>query len=87
MRNRKYDVDSINLSISDWYPFVNEQFDGITIQWESDIGFGEYTIFRSHGVKEWMFDSEGMDWPDDKRFGEKLLSLILAGACDSEVQR
>ena len=80
MAERKIDIDNINLVVGKWYPFVNDEFEGIHIEWDSDIGFGIYTIYRQRGTKEWMLDDEGMDYPDDKRFGEKLLSLILVDA-------
>lgn len=40
---RKHDVDKINLKVIDIVPFVNKFDSGFVIQWNSDIGFGEYT--------------------------------------------
>ena len=73
---RKHDVDSINLKIDE----VEPCFGGIIIRWSSDIGFGEYTIYRkpihdSPDVLIWVAESETMDNMDDKAFGKKLFDL------------
>ena len=75
---RKHDVDSINLKIDEVVPC----FGGIIIRWSSDIGFGEYTIYRkpvhdSPGVLVWVAESETMDNMDDMAFGKKLFELWL----------
>lgn len=77
---RKYDVNDIRLVVTDWHPFHNEEYEGIVIEWESDLGWGQYQIYREVGAQGWSVDSEGMDSKDDRQFGEKLFSLILEGA-------
>lgn len=44
--SRKINVKDINLQIDTVKPFVNEKFSGITIEWSSTIGFGEYTLYK-----------------------------------------
>ncbi len=75
---RKHDVNKINLQIDE----VEMVCGGIVIYWNSDIGFGQYTI-RLQSVDgdpdnvEWVAESECMDKDDDKAFGAKLLSLWM----------
>lgn len=76
---RKHDVEKINLTVRSMRPFCNDKFDGISIEWESDIGFGEYTIYRPVGEEQWCADSEHMDTDEDKAFLHKLLGLIADG--------
>lgn len=35
-----FEVDKINLDAYEFKPFVNEQYTGVVIRWDSDIGFG-----------------------------------------------
>ena len=75
---RKLDVDSINLKIDEVVPC----FGGIIIRWSSNIGFGEYTIYRRPAnnhpdLVAWVAESEHMDSFEDKAFGEKLLKLWM----------
>ena len=74
---RKHNINEINLEINDFYPFVNEQYTGIAIQWNSNIGFGEYTIYKPVGSNEWFVDSEGMDDNENKDFIKKLMDLFI----------
>ena len=85
---RTQDVNSIHLKVEEVFPFVIknangiEDTNGIIIKWNSDIGFGEYTI-RSvpaswdPNVRTWIADSEGMDSIEDNGFGRKLLELWM----------
>lgn len=75
---RKYDLNDIHLSVEEWHPYSNEKYEGLTITWYSDIGFGEYTIYRESGSDKWYADSEGMDSNNDKSFLNKLLELMAA---------
>ena len=59
-------------------PFKNEWFEGFTIYWSGNIGFGQYTIYRSNGSEEWCGDSECMDSNDDKWFIKRLLSDFVS---------
>lgn len=75
---RKIDVTKINLEIVDVIPFVNDRHEGFLIEWDSDIGFGEYTIYRTPGSYEWHADSECMDSPDDREFITELMRLFIS---------
>ena len=75
--DRRYKPDEINLQINDWIPFVNERGSGVVIEWYSDIGFGEYTLYKRNGTEEWSADSELMDIDEDKAFIEELLKLLV----------
>lgn len=45
---RKHPVDTINLKIVSFYPFYHSKDNnGFVIDWESDIGFGQYTIYKT----------------------------------------
>ena len=79
---RKYDTSKINLCIDHWKPFVNDTFMGFWIEWSSDIGFGEYTIFKPVHPKSkedniWMGASEYMDTNEDKAFLKELMKLLV----------
>lgn len=73
---REHDVTQIHLSVDSWRPFVNAEYEGISIQWSSDIGFGEYTIYKTKDSDRWFADSECMDSDNDKAFVSELLKLI-----------
>jgi hypothetical protein len=75
---RRFAVDTINLDAYEFEPFVNEKFTGVVIRWDSDIGFGEYTIYKEIGSDEWHCDSEHMDNNEDKDFIKELLKLFVA---------
>ena len=74
---RRMNVNEINLSIEDVIPFSNERYSGFIIEWSSDIGFGEYTIYNPANSNEWRADSECMDRNEDKDFVKKLMSLFI----------
>lgn len=74
---RKHKVDEIHLEIDDLIPFVNEHHTGFIIEWSSDIGFGEYTIYRNIDSGEWIGDSEYMDNNEDKEFIKELMRLFV----------
>lgn len=74
---RKYPVNEINLDIYDFYPFENERNSGFVITWTSDIGFGEYTIYKPTGCDEWYGDSECMDSNEDKDFIRELMKVFV----------
>ena len=45
---RKHPVDTINLKIIRFHPFYNsDESNGFIIEWDSDIGFGQYTIYKT----------------------------------------
>lgn len=74
---RRFEVDKINLDAYEFEPFVNEKFTGVVIRWDSDIGFGEYTIYKAHDSNEWHADAETMDNNEDKRFVKELMRLFI----------
>lgn len=74
---RRIEVNNINLDAYEIKPFVNEKFTGLVIRWDSDIGFGEYTIYKEVGSNEWHADSEHMDSNEDKDFIKELMKLFI----------
>ena len=74
---RRIEIDKINLDAYEIAPFVNDRFTGIVIRWDSDIGFGEYTIYKEVGSNEWHGDSEHMDNNEDKDFLRELIKLFI----------
>lgn len=74
---RKHDVTQINLDVCDIRPFSNESYQGFIIEWDSDIGFGEYTVYKRTGTNEWFADSEYMDSNSDKEFITELMKQFI----------
>lgn len=74
---RRNDPTKINLEITDIRLFENNSWVGFKIEWDSDIGFGTYTIYKKPGEKEWHGDSEYMDSNKDKAFLHELLRLFF----------
>ena len=62
---RKNSVKDINLRVIDVRPFHNDQNEneGIIIKWASDIGWGEYTIWRKFNKELYSkeVESHGLD--------------------------
>ena len=69
--------NEIHLTVNTVETFQNDKHSGIVIEWDSDIGFGEYTIYRKEGSSEWFGDSEHMDHGEDKDFIKELLRLFV----------
>lgn len=74
---RKNDPTKINLEITSVEPFENNKWEGLGINWDSDIGFGTYIIYKKPGESELYADSEHMDTNEDKAFLQELLRLLL----------
>ena len=75
---RKHNVKEINLQIDEVIPFVNSRHSGFIIEWSSNIGFGEYTIYKdSKEESKWYADSETMDANDNKEFITELMNLFI----------
>lgn len=72
-----YDVTKINLDIHDIEPFSNSDFKGFVIKWKSNIGFGEYTIYKVADSDGWFADSEYMDTNADKAFITELMRTFI----------
>ena len=73
---QRHKENGTNLIIHSLLPYSNEKFDGICIKCESDIGFGEYNIYREVGADQWYAHSECMDSNEDKAFLKELLLLV-----------
>lgn len=75
--SRKHNVKEIHLQINDVIPFSNENQIGFIIEWFSDIGFGEYAIYKSNDDNKWYGDSECMDNNENKEFISELMRLFI----------
>lgn len=73
----QFEVDKINLDAYEFEPFINEKYTGVTIRWDSNIGFGEYTIYKSVDSDKWCAQSERMDNNEDKSFIKELMKLFI----------
>ena len=60
--------------------FSNENFNvkGIVFSWESNIGFGEYTVYLNLDDGKWYGQSECMDHKEDKWFLKKILDKFIS---------
>lgn len=76
-KTRRHKVDEINLEICDVRPFASKSYSGFIIEWNSDIGFGEYEIYRIGNSDKWCCNSECMDSPEDKDFIRQLMKLFI----------
>lgn len=76
---RRFAVDTINLAAYNFEPFVNEKYMGVVIRWDSNIGFGEYTIYKpvDSDNNKWYAQSEHMDNNEDKDFIKELMKLFI----------
>ena len=72
-----------NLQITNIKAFNNEMFEGLTIQWIANIGFGEYTIYKDKQTNQWNIDDECLETEEDRKFGKLLFEQfckdIVAG--------
>lgn len=76
IKMRKHPVGTINLEIVGFYPFHHsEDSKGFVIEWNSDIGFGQYTIYKT--PDGFAADSECMDSNEDKDFIKELMRLFI----------
>ena len=74
---RRFAADTINLDAYEFEPFANEKYTGVTIRWDSDIGFGEYTIYKAVDSDKWCAESEHIDNNEDKSFIKELMKLFI----------
>lgn len=73
---RKHPVDTINLKIIGIHPFyLTDGNNGFVIEWDSDIGFGQYIIYIT--PNGFVADSEHMDSNEDKDFIKELMRLFI----------
>lgn len=66
-----------NIQINRVEPFINEQYNGLDISWESNNGWGHYILYRHAGETQWHANSEYMDTPKDKAFLRLLLDTFI----------
>ena len=72
------DKDKVNVELSDIEVFKNEEYQGIKLLWQGNIGFGEYTIYQStDDPNKWKADSECMDYQNNKWFLKKILESLI----------
>lgn len=74
---RRHKVNEIHLEIIDLIPFSNDISVGFVVRWDSDIGFGEYTIYKSKNSDVWQADAETMDNNNDKAFIKELMAQFI----------
>ena len=74
---KKFNVNEINLEIEEIIPFCNTEASGVSFSWSSDIGFGEYVVYREHDSDKWVARSEYMDFNNDKDFLKKLFEKFV----------
>ncbi len=72
------DIDVVISKIDVFSGDINNMYAGITIEWKSNIGFGQYTLYKEHGSNIWHADSEYMDSNDNKSFLEALLKQFIS---------
>ena len=65
-----------NLEITAISPYSNPSFDGVSIFWTANIGFGECNFYKAKGDDTWHVDTESMCSNEDKRFLKMLLEKI-----------
>ena len=75
--------------ISYFHPFVNEKYEGFILGWDSNIGFGELTISKSHDNSgkdyhkiefkdgDWEIQTECMSDNNDKEFIKLVLDKFI----------
>lgn len=77
----KIEIDEIATSITKFEPFsndINNMYEGICIEWQSNIGPGQYTIYKKHGSNTWHANSECIDSNADKSLLEALLKQFIS---------
>lgn len=65
-----------NLQIANVHMDFNKLNLVIVIEWCSDCGCGDYTIYKDRADSTWKADSEGVDSNKDKEFIKELLRLF-----------
>lgn len=70
--------DDVRVEVNGLQPFVNSEYQGFSIIWSGNIGFGEYTIYQNvDDPNKWKAESECMDSQEDKWFLKKLLENFI----------
>ena len=65
-----------NLEITEINPYSNPSFDGVSIYWTANIGFGECQFYKANGEDKWLVDTEHMCSNEDKTFLKMLLDKL-----------
>lgn len=73
--SRRFAVTDIHLEINEVEAFKNDRYEGLVIKWISDIGWGEYTIYKTENG--WCADAETMDSNEDRAFITELMRLFI----------
>mgnify|MGYP007102017200 FL=1 len=73
VKNLALDKNKVRVRVDDIEPFNNDDLAGFVIKWSGNIGFGEYTIYKTKSDEKWHADSEYMDGIDDHWFLDLLL--------------
>lgn len=69
-------MEVTELEIVDIYAFDNDDYEGLRINWSSNIGFGECTLYRPKSAAEWHADTEYMCNSSNRAFLKKLLNKL-----------
>ena len=70
-------VDKItDLEIDNIQPYSNSKYEGIEINWSSNIGFGQCNIYKEKESDDWKVATEYMCSNEDKKFLKMLLEKI-----------
>lgn len=66
-----------DLEITAINPYINPSFEGVSIYWAANIGFGECNFFKARGDATWHVDTESMSDNEDKTFLKMLLEELV----------
>ena len=70
-------IDKItDLEITAINPYSNPSFDGVSIYWAANIGFGECNFYKAKGDDTWHVDTESISDNVDKRFVKMILEKV-----------
>ena len=65
-----------DLEITEISPYSNPSFEGVSIYWTANIGFGECNFYKAKGDDTWHVDTERMSDNEDKTFLKMLLDKL-----------
>lgn len=65
-----------DLEITEINSYSNPSFDGVSMYWTSNIGFGECQFYKAKGDDTWHVDTESMCSNEDKTFLKMLLDKL-----------
>ena len=70
------DRNEVHVTLDSIDFFNNHGVQGMVLSWSGNIGFGEYTLWKT-ADGEYMCDSEYMESEDDRWFLKNLLKQLL----------